>query len=57
MLNSLIGKSFPQRPLLIRDLLTNDVIKEPFEIAEAFSNYFISIQKNCVIRIISKLST
>ena len=57
MLNSLIGKCFPRRPLLTRDPLTGDVIKEPFEIAEAFSNYFISIQKNCVIRIISKLST
>ena len=57
ILNSLIIKCIPQHSPLVRDPLTNDIIKEPFEIAEAFNNFFISIpKKNCVILIISRLS-
>ena len=45
ILNYLIGKCIPQHSLLICDPLTNDVIKELFEVAEAFNNYFFNIQK------------
>ena len=44
-LNSFIGKCISQHSTIVHDPLTNDVIKEPFEIVEAFNNYFIDIQK------------
>ena len=43
--NSIIGKCIPRHSLLIRDPLSNDVIKKPFEIDKAFNKYFINILK------------
>ena len=44
-LNFLIGKCIFHHSHLIRDSQANDVIKEPFETAEAFNNYFIDNSK------------
>ena len=45
ILNLVIDKRIFQHSLLIRDLLANDVNREPFKKAEAFNNYFINIPK------------